>query len=96
MGRVDVALLIGSALLLLIGLFTPVSSALLAACTLGGVSSWLLLPHQDLFDHRMISAHIFVVAVAIAMIGPGAFSCDAYLYGRREIVFPPSSNSPNR
>jgi hypothetical protein len=32
-----------------------------------------------------------VIAVAIMCMGAGAFSLDARLFGRREIVIPPSS-----
>jgi hypothetical protein len=37
-------------------------------------------------------ASLFVVAVAAAIIllGPGAFSVDCFLFGRREIIIPPS------
>jgi uncharacterized membrane protein YphA (DoxX/SURF4 family) len=34
------------------------------------------------------------IAVSIALLGPGAFSVDARLFGRREIIIPPSSDSP--
>jgi hypothetical protein len=32
---------------------------------------------------------MIIIAVAIALLGPGAFSFDGYLFGRREIVIPP-------
>jgi hypothetical protein len=35
-----------------------------------------------------------VAAVALALLGPGAFSLDGRLFGRREIVIPPSSRKP--
>jgi uncharacterized membrane protein YphA (DoxX/SURF4 family) len=34
---------------------------------------------------------IALMAVAVALLGPGAFSLDARLFGRREIVIPPVS-----
>jgi guanyl-specific ribonuclease Sa len=30
-----------------------------------------------------------LIAASIAMLGPGAYSVDGYLFGRREIVIPP-------
>ena len=33
------------------------------------------------------------VALAIALLGPGAISLDAYLFGRRKIVIPPGARS---
>jgi hypothetical protein len=35
-----------------------------------------------------------VDATAIALLGPGAFSLDARLFGRREILIPPDPRSP--
>jgi hypothetical protein len=32
--------------------------------------------------------------VAVVFLGPGAFSLDARLFGRREIIIPPVSRSP--
>ena len=32
-------------------------------------------------------------SVAIGLLGPGAYSVDARLFGRRQIVFPPARNS---
>jgi hypothetical protein len=34
------------------------------------------------------------MAVAVALMGPGAFSLDARLFGRREIVIPPLHRGP--
>jgi hypothetical protein len=33
------------------------------------------------------------LALAIALLGPGAISLDAYLFGRRKIVIPPAARS---
>ena len=37
---------------------------------------------------------IVVLSTAIALLGPGAFSIDARMFGRREILIPNSSRSP--
>lgn len=34
-----------------------------------------------------------IVAVALAILGAGAFSLDAYLFGRREIIIPDISRA---
>jgi hypothetical protein len=36
----------------------------------------------------------FVVSVAVALIGPGAYYLDARFFGFRQIVIPRSSNRP--
>ena len=37
---------------------------------------------------------IVVLSTAIALLGPGAFSVDARMFGRREILIPYASRSP--
>jgi len=67
-----VALLLASAACLLLGFVTPVAAVLI------GLTS--LYPLQDL--------EIVVLAIVIALLGPGAFSVDARMFGRREILIP--------
>jgi uncharacterized membrane protein YphA (DoxX/SURF4 family) len=61
---------------LLIGLWTPACALLLAIfeCYEAVMGPW------DLHSAR------FVVAVSLAMLGPGAWSLDARLYGRKVIM----------
>ena len=47
------------------------------------VSSFLNLPSLDTIG----------VALAIALLGPGAISLDAYFFGRRKILIPPVARS---
>lgn len=70
----------GSVFLLLIGLWTPVAGALLAA-----VEVWILSLSSDLVSTRMI---LGALGAALSMIGPGAYSIDARLFGRKIIKAP--------
>jgi uncharacterized membrane protein YphA (DoxX/SURF4 family) len=84
-----------SAGLLLIGLLTPLVSS---ALVLGALGVWIsLLPActPTLFDSR---AAIFAITILVAIVGlgPGAFSVDARLFGRREIVFPRAALGQSR
>lgn len=66
-----------AAALLLVGLWTPISGSLVAAAALwAGVSSYLGL-----------STSLLLTAIggALVMLGPGAWSVDARLYGWRRI-----------
>jgi len=78
--HLPVALLLidtGAALLLLVGLWTPVAGAVIAFCELwifvsGGGEFWLPLV-------------LGTLGATLAMIGPGAWSIDALLFGRKQI-----------
>ena len=37
---------------------------------------------------RLAAILVFVDGLALALLGPGAHSIDAYLFGRREIIIP--------
>jgi uncharacterized membrane protein YphA (DoxX/SURF4 family) len=67
----------GAGLLLLFGLWTPVVGAIVA-----GRELWNLLSGGgDPWMHLVLA----ILAATIAMIGPGAWSIDARLFGRRQI-----------
>jgi hypothetical protein len=70
-------------LLLSIGVLTPIVSVL--AC-LFEFASLFLFAHTD--GRYMVLTS--VNAAAIALLGPGAYSLDARLFGRRVIFFPAS------
>ena len=74
------------------GLMTPLVAILVAAGGIGIALSWLPLPDQDLFDSYVAIINLIVLSIAIALLGPGAFSLDARMFGRREITIPSSSN----
>ena len=69
-----------AAALLLVGLWTPVAGVLLAAAEL-----CLTFSHPiDPWRHILLGA----LGAALAMLGPGAWSVDARLFGRKRIQIP--------
>jgi len=80
---VTVPQVIGAAagLLLIAGLWTPVAGVV-AACA--GI--WMAFSSPA---HPAIPAALAVLALTLALIGPGEWSIDARLYGRKRIVPPP-------
>ena len=74
--------------LLLIGLVTPLAGTLAAVGSAGILLSWLPSPAPSLPCAGVAAVLTVVVAAAIALLGPGAISVDAALFGRREITIP--------
>jgi hypothetical protein len=74
--------------MLVAGLLTPLSGLAIALLAVAGVAG--LAPVSDPAAAGVLPA---AVAVAIALLGPGAYSIDARLFGRREIVV---SHAPRR
>jgi hypothetical protein len=70
----------GAALLLLVGLWTPVAGVLVAVAELG-----LALSHPA---EPWTFVHFGTLGAALAMLGPGGWSVDARLFGRKHIQIP--------
>jgi uncharacterized membrane protein YphA (DoxX/SURF4 family) len=88
------ALAIASGVCLLIGLLTPLISAIVALGSLGVALCWLTVIARTPLGDKSVLWNMIVIAVAITLLGPGAFSLDARLFGRREIIIPHASGPP--
>ena len=86
--------LIAAGILLIIGFLTPVAGILAGLAGLGLAFSVVPLPAPNLWNSA--PAVIFGLAILLAIIGlgPGAFSVDARVFGRREIIIPPAADFP--
>ena len=81
---------ITAGLLLIMGLLTPVVAFLVMLSAAGVLLALLPLCMPYLFDSRLGDAFACANLLAVLLLGPGAFSVDARLFGRREIIIPPS------
>ena len=75
------------ALMLLVGLWTPIVAALMA------VSAFLQALSHDVTWAQCVS--VALLSVALALIGPGAWSIDARLYGWKEIKISGQQRRPD-
>jgi putative oxidoreductase len=75
---------------LLAGLWTPITGVLVALDEV-----WIVLSlHSLRQEHTWTHICLAVICVSVAMLGPGAWSIDARLYGRRR--FPVHQSRGNR
>jgi len=72
-----IALQIGASLLLLVGLWTPLAGLLVVV-----LEAWLLFaPPHDPWPHILLAT----LGGALALLGPGAWSADARLFGWKRV-----------
>jgi uncharacterized membrane protein YphA (DoxX/SURF4 family) len=74
--------------LLLIGYLTPLAAGMVAMICAGSAFSWLPAGLAGAPGERWTAVLRVAFALAVLCLGPGAFSLDARLFGRREIIFP--------
>lgn len=73
---------------LLIGLITPIAVSIAG---LGGIAvGFADFPptSHNVFDARLSVIMTVIIAAAVLLLGPGRYSLDAHLFGRREIIIP--------
>jgi uncharacterized membrane protein YphA (DoxX/SURF4 family) len=74
--------------LLLVGCLTRFAAIAAAVASVGSMFSWFPVTNVGLFETRMTATLAAVIAAAVVCLGPGAFSVDARLFGRREVIIP--------
>jgi len=79
---------------LLAGILTPVTSGLLVLGAIVFGFATTPPPLVSFLKIRLAMIDIIAIATAIGLLGPGAYSLDAYLFGRREIYIPRSQHLP--
>ena len=82
-----------SGLALLAGFLTPIVSIVAFSIIAGTELSWLPAFKGGVIAGNYLSLDVAVMSAAIFMLGPGAFSIDALMFGRRRIIIPPASPS---
>ena len=92
LGAVPAAALVVCGVALTVGIFTPVCSTLIGL----GYALVLFLPLGGVVVPRLDGAAAVLglaAAAGLGLLGPGAFSIDARLFGRRAIFIPAKDRS---
>jgi uncharacterized membrane protein YphA (DoxX/SURF4 family) len=77
-------LLLIAGLMMIVGFCTPIAGGLAAAIGLAATLSWQPLAALEL-DSKLAGSEFVALACVLAALGPGAYSLDAHLFGRREV-----------
>ena len=83
-------MMILSGVALVAGFLSVLAGSAIALGVIGMALGWFLSPAAGLFDPSITTGLVVVVATYIVLLGPGALSVDARLFGFREIVIPRS------
>lgn len=86
---------IASGVLLFIGFLTPPAGVVVGLCAVGIGCSLIPSCTPTLFESYVSVVLAVTILLAVIILGPGAFSVDARVFGRREIIIPPMT-SPRR
>jgi uncharacterized membrane protein YphA (DoxX/SURF4 family) len=81
-----IAVVLGA--LLLIGCLTRCVAVVAAVLCLASMFAWFPGPRVGIFENRTTAAFAALTAMALTCLGAGAFSVDARLFGRREVIIP--------
>lgn len=72
------------------GFLTRIAAVILAILAASVTFSPLARPVFGSVQARPFGFDVLIIALAIALLGPGAFSFDAVLFGRRKVIIPRS------
>lgn len=81
--------------LLLVGFLTPVLCTVFACYLVATAFALVPVPPPNPHDPAVPALYLVVVSAAVALLGPGAISVDARLFGMREIVLSRKHQAPD-
>ena len=79
---------------LIVGFLTPIAGIVVAARSLFLALPLLGSPDPTFHEGSIAPIYVAVISLVLVLVGPGAFSVDARLFGRREIIIPDVRRQP--
>ena len=79
---------ISLSLVLVLGFLTPIVGSLATLCFLINAVELLVVTGTNRYANAVTALQLAVMALILVLLGPGAYSLDARLFGRREIIIP--------
>ena len=76
-------------LLLVLGLLTPVAGMIAPLLACAAAFHWLLPVSPWLVEIRAVAVPFSAIGLSLVALGPGAYSLDARLFGRKQLRIPP-------
>lgn len=70
------------------GFMTPLASTVIVFLVAGTALLWIPPPMDSVFQTAPHTSLTVVIAISVTILGPGAYSMDAHLFGRRKIIIP--------
>jgi uncharacterized membrane protein YphA (DoxX/SURF4 family) len=79
---------------ILTGFLTPIFGAILALRYIVAIASLLLSGNAGMGPTEILTLCFALISFALTLLGPGAYSVDARLFGRLEIIIPARRRPP--
>lgn len=74
---------------ILIGILTSVLGMIAGLISLSSAFGWIAALNSQFSQPLVPCLFTATISLALVFLGPGAFSLDSHLFGRREIIIPP-------
>jgi uncharacterized membrane protein YphA (DoxX/SURF4 family) len=80
-------------LLLSLGLLTRIAGTIAPLLACAAAFHWILPPSPWFVEIRALALPFGVISLSLVALGPGAYSIDARLFGRKELRIPPTTDA---
>jgi len=91
---VTALLAVSVGLMVLVGVLTPFAGVAAAIGYVVNGASLLFTGDPYRQSQGLTALDLAAISIALVLLGPGAFSLDARLFGRREIIIPDGRRPP--